>query len=119
VERWKPIPGYEDTYSISDLGRVLRHERLSRDGKRRLPEKIMTCSNSRGYRVVALNRKLTGVHRLVCLAFNGPAPEGMNTVRHLNDVPADNRPENLAWGTQADNMADCIRLGNHNRRWKK
>lgn len=69
--------------------------------------------------MVALDAELRGVHRIVCEAFNGPAPVGCNTVRHLDDVKHNNVPDNLAWGTQADNMADAVRNGTHNRRWRK
>jgi hypothetical protein len=43
------------------------------------------------------------VHRLVCEAFNGP-PEPGQVCMHLNENSADNRPENLAWGTQKENL---------------
>ena len=44
------------------------------------------------------------IHRLICEAFHGPAPEGSNIVLHLNEDATDNRPENLAWGTQKQNL---------------
>ena len=44
------------------------------------------------------------VHRLVCEAFHGPAPDGMTVVLHLNEDALDNRPENLRWGTQKENL---------------
>lgn len=34
-------------------------------------------------------------------------------VRHLNGNGSDNRPENLAYGTRLENMADSVRLGAH------
>jgi len=47
-----------------------------------------------------------GVHVLVCEAFHGPRPPGA-LVRHYPDPdPANNRPDNLAWGTDAENAAD-------------
>jgi hypothetical protein len=49
-------------------------------------------------------RKLR-VHHAVLLAFAGPRPDGA-LARHLNDVPDDNRVENLSWGTPLDNAAD-------------
>ncbi len=54
------------------------------------------------------------VHRLVLLVFVGPCPPGMGC-RHLNGNPADNRLENLAWGTHTENMADRNRHGNYTR----
>jgi hypothetical protein len=51
-----------------------------------------------------------GVHQLVLLAFVGPCPEGLE-VRHLNGDPQDNRPENLAYGTKAENDADKVNHG--------
>ena len=44
------------------------------------------------------------MHRLVCEAFRGPSPEGKPIVIHLNENALDNRPENLKWGTQKENL---------------
>ena len=44
------------------------------------------------------------IHRLVCEAFHGPAPKWKNVVIHLNENGLDNRPENLKWGTQKENL---------------
>lgn len=52
------------------------------------------------------------VHRIVAEAFI-PNPHNYPIVRHLNDDPADNRVENLEWGTQKDNHADCVRNGRY------
>ena len=51
------------------------------------------------------------VHRLVALAFLGQPPVGKYLVRHLNGDKRDNRVENLAWGDDADNMADSLLQG--------
>lgn len=45
------------------------------------------------------------VHRLVLETFIGPCPVGY-VGRHLNDIPIDNRLDNLQWGTQAENIKD-------------
>lgn len=52
-----------------------------------------------------------GVHRMVLAAFVGPPPTPGHCCRHLNGVPDDNRVENLAWGTHAENAADKIAHG--------
>ena len=44
------------------------------------------------------------IHRLVCEAFHGPAPFEGSVVLHLNEKATDNRPENLRWGTQKENL---------------
>lgn len=43
------------------------------------------------------------VARLICEAFHGPSPDGA-VCMHLNEDASDNRPENLAWGTQKENL---------------
>lgn len=48
--------------------------------------------------------KTKKVARLVCEAFNGPAPEGKRVCMHLDENSRNNRPENLAWGTQKENL---------------
>lgn len=52
----------------------------------------------------------TCVHRLICWAFHGPCPDGMEC-RHLDGNPANNRPDNLAWGTRKENQDDSVRHG--------
>jgi hypothetical protein len=44
------------------------------------------------------------VHRLVCEAFHGKAPFDGAVVIHLNENALDNRPINLKWGTQKENL---------------
>jgi hypothetical protein len=52
------------------------------------------------------NRRLGNmkVHRLVCEAFHGPAPNPRSVVIHLDEDATNNRPENLRWGTQKENL---------------
>ncbi|TDL05607.1 hypothetical protein EUA05_17955 [Mycobacterium paragordonae] len=62
------------------------------------------------YLRVWANGRQVKVHTLVCTAFHGPRPDGMEC-RHLNDVKADNRAENLCWGTMSENHEDAVRNG--------
>lgn len=50
---------------------------------------------------------------LVMLAFVGPRPDGLD-VCHGNGNPADNRLENLRYGTRSENMRDALRHGTIN-----
>jgi hypothetical protein len=43
------------------------------------------------------------VHQLVCEAFNGPKQEGQVCL-HLDEDYTNNKPTNLAWGTQKENL---------------
>jgi len=107
-ERWLPISGWEGRYEVSSWGRVRRINCK--------PKKNTVGAN--GYDVVSLSREGKSyaftVHRLVLEAFVGPCPEGCET-RHLNGNRADNRLENLKWGTAAQNSADRIRHDSQQR----
>ena len=45
-------------------------------------------------------------HRIIAYAFI-PMVDGLNFVRHLNDLRTDNRIENLAWGDYELNLLDA------------
>lgn len=102
-------------YVISDDGRVQGPGRGCRKGPRSgAPRwlKARALPHS-GHLYVNVRDREGGVksmyvHRLVALAFLGePRPD--QVVRHLNGNPADNRVENLAWGTRRENSADMLR----------
>lgn len=67
-----------------------------------------------GYRRFALSCSGKQVsrfaHRLVLEAFVGPCPEGMEGC-HKDRNPANNRLDNLRWGTPKSNQADKRRHG--------
>lgn len=96
AEQWKPIPGYEGLYEISDMGRVLSVRRQ---------QLLKPSAGNDGYLKLKLRGKNQRVHRLVLLAFVGPCPEGMAT-RHLNGRRGDNRLANLEWADHATNIRD-------------
>lgn len=50
-------------------------------------------------------RKCFIVARLVCEAFHGPAPKDRPIAMHLDEDPSNNKPGNLAWGTQRENLS--------------
>jgi hypothetical protein len=54
--------------------------------------------------IIMRDGKNIKVHRLVCEAFHGSAPFDGAVVMHINECPLDNRPENLRWGTQKENL---------------
>lgn len=52
----------------------------------------------------AIKHKTYKVHRLVAEAFHGPAPFEGAVVMHIDENAANNRAENLKWGTQKENL---------------
>jgi len=102
---WRPVVGFEETYEVSILeirristGRILKPW-FDRYGR---PCVILClCGKRRRFRV----------SHLVADAFLPPKSPTDQVLRHLNDDPTDNRPENLAWGTRSDNAQDSIRNG--------
>lgn len=121
-EEWRPIPGYEGIYEVSDTGRVRSVDRYVppgagvtprfRRGGMRAPR-----SDAKGYKYVPLYSagqvKSWQVHRLVLLAFVGPPPEEGRYALHNNGVSSDNRLCNLRWGSPSANILDSVAHGTH------
>ena len=99
LEIWKPVPGYEGLYEVSNLGNVksLRRNRIMSPHHH---------DKAGGHLTVALtnwHRKDCLIHRLVWEAFNGPIPEGFE-VNHIDENPKNNRLDNLNLLTHKENM---------------
>lgn len=107
TENWRPLPGREDFYEVSDLGRV-RHKT---DGR--------IVGESPGPGQVAVHLYRGGKHvrallgRLVLQTFVGPCPEGMECCHNDGDFE-NNRLSNLRWGTKSENTLDSVKHGTHN-----
>ena len=120
-EQWRPIPGYEGLYEVSDHGRVKSLGRVTGGpygSKRRVPPRILKPGMKRhGHLFVNLynaeGKTNRTVHTLVAEAFIGPRPAKMY-VCHWNDIPDDNRLENLRYATPRENGRDMVRNGNSN-----
>lgn len=67
-------------------------------------------ATARGYLNLRLPSGIQTAHRVVYAYVNGETPAGV-LVRHLNGLRTDNRPRNLALGTNQDNMDDAKRHG--------
>lgn len=117
IEQWKPVPGYEGLYEVSDQGSVktLHGRRWNGNHWGQVPFRLMKQTVGRqGYPVVRLTKdgkgKTCTVHTLVLLAFVGPKPPGQEC-RHLNGNREDPRLCNLAWGLPIENTYDRIKHG--------
>lgn len=55
--------------------------------------------------------KKFSVHRLVCLAFHGPAPSEKHQINHKDGVKDNNDPDNLEWVTPGQNQQHAYDFG--------
>jgi hypothetical protein len=135
AEVWKPVPSLPGVMASSE-GRILlppRYAPLPNGGYRvYLPEPAtgVVCKAAtnamheyRGY--WARHFGNIKVHQAVCEAFHGPKPFDGAVVIHMDENAHNNRPENLKWGSQRENMNmpkikayHRSRVGNDNPRRK-
>ena len=113
---WKPIPGWEGLYEVSDHGDVRSVDRYDNAGRRLSGKLLSQGLRPDGKRNVALCRdgrcKSHLVHRLVIIAFVGPAPDGTECC-HRDDDGSNNQLVNLYWGSRSDNLHDSVRNRRH------
>lgn len=116
-EIWKAIPGYGESYQISNLGRIKSASRYKINGwggMTLLPEVIMRPKKTpQGYHQIGLRnpkQKLFYVHRLVAFSFV-ENPEGKPEVNHKDGNKDNNFAHNLEWVTPKENIVHSVAMG--------
>ena len=123
TETWKPVPGYEGRYEVSDLGRVRSVDvRVAynhwRSGERLVRLKrgrqVATQHINSGYEIVHLHadnkRQAFLVHRLVAQVFLPPADATLD-VNHKDGRKDNNAANNLEWLRRSANHDHAVDLG--------
>jgi len=140
MEIWKDIKGYENSYQISNCGRVMSKERnIQRIDKRgysysykRRGKILKNIEHENGYSKVTIHnnstyRKQVNVHRIVAEHFI-ENPHNKAQVNHIDGNKHNPRVENLEWATPSENsihaydtgLSNAIRLyGKDNNRSRK
>ena len=105
-EVWRDVPSIP-TLQCSSHGRVrsTRYEQRMPRGGCRYRQLSPTSGVWDGDRFIVRFRGSTyRVARLVCEAFHGPASADLPVCMHLDENSRNNRPDNLQWGTQKENL---------------
>lgn len=105
MEEWRPAPGYESCYEVSNLGNC-----------RNIRTGLVLAGRARkkrgGYIAFGLckNGKVKDklAHRLACEAFYGRIPDGYE-INHINGIVDDNRLINLEICTRSKNLLHSYR----------
>ncbi len=109
-EIWRTIPSLEG-YMASSWGRVMRIPYRGQTGRGvgerpygGVPHWGVWSEDAKRYFFNYLGKNYK-VARLICEAFHGPAPADRPNCLHADENSRNNRPENLSWGTQEENLA--------------
>ena len=114
IEHWKPVPS-KPGLMASSWGRVKLPDGVAatpNGGTRKYEPKPTfgtknKASKTARHEYMGMYNKRYGnikIHRIICEAFHGPAPFERAVVLHLDENALNNRPENLRWGTQKENL---------------
>jgi hypothetical protein len=118
-EEWTDVVGHEGKYKISNLYRVKSLSRFikTRNQGQRIGRDFILQQyqdkNTKHLKVkLSLNgiNKTFGIHVIVARNYI-PNPLNLPLVEHLNDIPFDNRPENLIWSTHKKNTQHAFERG--------
>lgn len=107
---WKPVPGYEGQYDVSDTGLIFSYK----------TNRLLGCGlTTHGYKQVALNTghesKFCQVHRLVAEAFI-PNPNDLPQVNHRDGDKTNNHVSNLEWCDNSQNQQHAYDSGLKSRK---
>lgn len=110
-EIWKDIPGFEERYQASSLGRI----RSIQDNHGNYREQVRaTWISAKGYVYVQLFikdvRYNVSVHHAVASTFI-LNPEGKKTVNHIDGDKQNNQVTNLEWLTHSENLKHAHATG--------
>ena len=128
---WLSSSGKEWVQVIDEPGWEINHEGEIRSWRkggyngllRDEPIPIKGVVNSCGYLRIPLRKNSAGkrgtqsLARLVAKHF--VPPYHGEVIRHMDDNPLNNHPSNLRWGTQKDNIQDCINHGHFSHNMTK
>ena len=114
TELWKSVPSLE-VVMASSFGRLLFPPRTAGmpNGGARHYKSLETFGCERKSRKDAAHKYMgvyykhygnVKVHQAVCKAFHGVKPFLDAVVIHIDEDATNNRPDNLKWGTQKDNL---------------
>jgi len=110
-----PIPGVSDKYVAGSDGHIYCYSDARVNAKMPKPFRLAEQIGTEGYQFVFIiegqRRRTKTVHGLICLAFHGPKPSDTHEVRHLDGTRTNALPDNVCWGTPAENEADKKRHG--------
>ncbi len=106
---WRVVPGFSD-YEVSSQGEVRRRTPGTGGTKVGRALRAHTCRRT-GYRRMGLrapdgSKRMVSVHRLVAMAFLGPAPSPAYQVAHADGDRENNLIANLRWATPKENARD-------------
>lgn len=98
-EVWLPILGYENIYSVSNMGRICSHHNGYMNIIVQQYNKKINMFEVHLYKNGI--RKCLKVHRIVALSFI-PNPLNKDTVNHIDGDRSNNTVQNLEWSTYSE-----------------
>ena len=109
---YRDIPGFPG-YRIGTDGSVWSSRQLNKGHRGQWHRLHIRVTNTRQHLSVSLQDSVTKrgktrfIHSILLEAFVGPRPPGMLAL-HKNDIPHDNRLDNLYWGTESEQARDRV-----------
>jgi len=105
-EEWRRVGGYEESYEVSNLGKVrsLNMKVLVNKGSYTKKGRVLKPGlGKEGYRTVSLKGKTYKVARLVAFAFLSPPNKNNYILNHIDGNKQNDYVTNLEWGTSSNN----------------